>query len=575
MRLRLGSWAFLVSFLLIGSMHVAAAEVLAYVPQDALSFAIVRDAQQSNEKISKLLGIFAEAVPAPLDMAQAMTGLSQGLNLEGDVLFALLPVADPAGVPAPMFLLPVSDYTKFADSIKADTTGEICRVTIAEEDILVAKHEDYALLMNVEHRELMLRVLGSEIGVPVAVAAHQDWLSGNDVSTMVTAAGIAYVKKAAEVQLQAPAVSPGADPFAEPPIAGDMLRMGDSLPFAELFTRDVEMAGFGLAIDEAINSRVRWTVKFAEESAASATTNSEANPLIGFEDKPYALAGGGDLPAEFVAMLPEVFTGLSRETAAQDGREDFTEQDWADVRKSYELWTSGLKGLSLLLNPDAEGEPLLSVLFARLTVNESKAYLESLEKSFELSNQLAARSKSDIKLNFEASPTKIAGAEGMEVTCDLGKATGDGDMHIWQALLTSVLGIDHKLSLYFCATDGHHVFFAMESQEKFVTFIEAYRKQDMGLVGNAQVKKTVALMEEDAPWTCLVDPQGLVELVRTAMKSMQILGFVPEFPLYPTAPPLGLTLSADKTTWQGELVMSVEAARAMALFTKEVEAAFR
>ena len=97
----------------------------------------------------------------------------------------------------------------------------------------------------------------------------------------------------------------------------------------------------------------------------------------------------------------------------------------------------------------------------------------------------------------------------------------------------------------------------------------------MGLIANTQVKQTIELMEKDTPWTCLVNPQGFVELVRTAMKSMQILGFVPEFPLYPTAPPLGVTLSADQTTWQGEVVMPVEAARAMAQFTKEVEAAFR
>ena len=47
---------------------------------------------RANEKITRLLSTFAEAVPPPLEMAQAMTGLSEGLNLEGDVLFALLPV---------------------------------------------------------------------------------------------------------------------------------------------------------------------------------------------------------------------------------------------------------------------------------------------------------------------------------------------------------------------------------------------------------------------------------------------------------------------------------------------------
>ena len=61
-----------------------------------------------------------------------------------------------------MFLLPVSDYAKFAESIKGDATGEICRVTIADEDVLVAKRDDYALLMNVEHRALMQQILAAQ-----------------------------------------------------------------------------------------------------------------------------------------------------------------------------------------------------------------------------------------------------------------------------------------------------------------------------------------------------------------------------------------------------------------------------
>jgi hypothetical protein len=566
--------AILIIVLALHSLSVRAAEILTYLPQDTLSFALIRDARQSNEKITKLLSIFAEAVPAPLDMAQAMTGLSEGLNLDGDVLFALLPVSDPSAAPAPMFLLPVADYDKFAASIKADATGEICRVTLADEDVLIAKRDDYALLMNVEHRELMEQLLEAKVAIPPELEKEREWLAGNHVSAMVTVAGIAHLKKAAEEQARAPQ-SPASAPFAEPPLAGDMLRMGDSLPFAELFTRDVELAGLGLAIDDATNSRIRWTVKFAKDEAASATKKTDVKPFLGFADKPYALAGSGDLPVEFAALLPEIFTELSRETAVQDGRTDFTEQDWADVRKSYELWTSGLKGVSFLLTPGKDGEPLLAILFARLTVNDTKSYLESLKKSFELSNQLATRSKSDIKLQFDIAPVTIAGAEGIEVICDLDKATGDGDLHIWQALLTTVLGIDHKLSMYFVATDEQQVFFAMEDQDKLAAFVETWRKQETGLAENALVKQTTELMEADTPWSCLWNPQGFVELVRTAMKSMQLLGMMPDFPTYPSAPPLGITLSADASTWQGEFVMPVEAARAMAQFTKEIEAAFR
>lgn len=574
MRLRFDLRAILLALLTLSSLPATAAEILAYLPQDTLSFALIRDVHKSNAKISKLLGTFNEAIPAPLDIAKTMTGLSEGLNLDGDVLFALLPVADPAGVPAPLFLLPVADYAKFSDSIKADATGEICRVTIAEEDVLVAKRDDYALLMNVEHRELMQQLLAAETVAPPWIAERRAWLAGNDVTAMVTAAGIAHLKKAAEEQAKNQP-SPAADPFGKPPIADTMLQISNSLPLATFFSREVETSGVGLAIDDVTNSRLRWLVKFAKQDSESATAQTATKPFVGFTDQPYAFVGSGDLPVELTTLLPEVFTNLSRQTAVQDGRAEFTEQDWADVKKSYELWTSGLKGVSLLLTTGKVGEPLLSIFSARLTVDDTKSYLESLKKSFELSNKLALRSTSDIKLQFEIAPLTVAGAEGIEVTCDLDKATGDGDQHIWQALLTSIVGVDHKLSMYFVATDKQQVFFAMESQDKLAAFIEAWRKQDTSLAQNALAKQTIELLEKDTPWPCLANPQGFVELVQTIIKSVQILGFVPDFPAYPTAPPLGLTLSTDASTWQGELVMPAEAARAMAQFTKEIDAAFR
>jgi hypothetical protein len=104
-RLGLRNCVFSVLALLGLSTISTAADVLSLLPNDALSFALVRDAQSTNDKIFQLISIYEEGVPAPLDMVQAMTGLSEGLELNGDVLFALLPAGE-SPIPAPMFLLP-------------------------------------------------------------------------------------------------------------------------------------------------------------------------------------------------------------------------------------------------------------------------------------------------------------------------------------------------------------------------------------------------------------------------------------------------------------------------------------
>ncbi len=558
---------------LLGVSTLRAADGLSYLPENVLSFAIVRNVQTANDKIVKFVGVFHDGLPAPLEMVQAMTGLSTGLDLEGDLLFALLPTNEP-GVPAPMFLLPVSDYIAFAEAMKADATGEICRITIANQDVLVAKRDNFALVMNLEHRELMQKILAQPVKAPAAIAELARWLAVNDLALVVSPAGMTYLAEQNKRPLEA---TDTADMPVQPSaIPNNMLTLGDDLPFAEFLRGNIKSAVLGMAIDDEINARVRWHVQFQQPIAGAklATVEGAEKLLTGFAAKPYVIAGSGPIPLGTGTWLPELFTDISRAMATQDGRDDFTEKDWQDVRHSYELAVAGLRKVSYLITPGKEGEPLLSVVFARLTVEDSARYLESLKALFNLSNELIKRSKSDIKLVYEIKPIKVAGAKGIEVSCDLDKAAGDGDNHIWQALLTSILGIDHKLSLYFIATTDSHVFFGMESSEKLESFIADFKADETGLSKAPQVATTLKLTDVDADWVGLLNPEGLMELAKNAMKSMMVLGVFPELPKYPSAPPLALTMNGGDEAWSGEIVLPVEASKAMSKFSKEVEQMF-
>jgi hypothetical protein len=544
-----------------------AADILSMLPGDALSFALVRDAKATNDKIFQFLSIYEDGMPAPLDLVQAMTGLSEGLELNGDVLFALLPAGE-SPIPAPMFLLPVKDYQAFANTIQADATGAVCRVKIADEDVYVAKHGDFALVMNLEHQELMHRILAGPNKPPADLAKQQSWLHKNDISVVITSAGIAHLARVAEQQVT-PVDTPSTDAENQAK-AQEMMSMGDADFIAELFKDDIESAGVGLAIDDEINSRLRWSVVLKPE-LTDVLPASDDKPLVGYPNEPYALAGGGPIPAHFIADFPEWSTELSRAMAEVDGRGDFTDKDWNEVEESYRLASAGIKGLSVLLTPVDDREPLMSVIFARLEVVNSKDYLNSMKKTIELTNKLAAKSKSDLKLIYEVKPATIAGSEGFEISCDFDKAAGDGDNHIWQALLTSLLGIDHKLSVHYYAIDDTHVAIGLESADRLARFIKGYRSGEKSLADSKQVQKTLTLIEQETPWLLLVNFEGYVDLIKSAMKSMMVLGFMPEIPSYSAGPPIAATLAADGNQLHGEIILPVDAARAMGKFKKDWE----
>ncbi|MCG8449355.1 MAG: hypothetical protein MI725_07240, partial [Pirellulales bacterium] len=180
----------LAGLLCFSIVNAASADgVYDYLPEDALGFVTFRNLSEIDTKAQKLTELFEIPLPAPLTFVKLTTGLNEGLHAEGDVLVALLPGATPTSEPEPMVLLPISDYPTFAESIHGDASGEICRVSIAGEDVLVAKDREYALLMNVEHRETLEVLLDMEPKPVADLQPLEPWLAKNDVAVAIMPAG--------------------------------------------------------------------------------------------------------------------------------------------------------------------------------------------------------------------------------------------------------------------------------------------------------------------------------------------------------------------------------------------------
>ena len=234
--------------------------ILDLVPDDALGVAVVHDLAGLDGKIQRLMNIFAELSevkpPAPLAFIKTAAGLGEGLNESGDALLALLPGDSDPLSPKPMLLAPVSDYAKFAQSISGDESGEICRVTIAGEEVLVAKRGEYAMLMNVEHRPRMEAILAGASAAPSSMEKLQPWLGKNDFAVVVLPAGVDALMVAAEAGLASQRVQME-NQFSDPQFAELMANLKATLEIYDAVlgfcNAEVSSAAVGVAIDDASN----------------------------------------------------------------------------------------------------------------------------------------------------------------------------------------------------------------------------------------------------------------------------------------------------------------------------------
>ncbi len=566
------SWAFSCLLLINFSHSLHAADVVSHLPDTTLGYAVVRDIAATDQKVARLISLFHPDLPSPLNLARSITGLSQGIDYQGDALFAYLANNSEPALPVPLALLPVADYEILASAIGGDASGEICRVSIAEVELLIAQLGNFALVMNVEHREVMQQILARQ--TEVAPNTFTEWIARNNVSFVLTRLGFAQIMKHGWFVGTTDNSPLADDPFGALAVT-DQGALQNSWPLMEFVRKYFREAGVGLAVDNANNVRIRWKGDFLNQrKAVEESGNGSQQRLKGFAAEPYAIAGAGDMPHDAGAFLAELMTNLSIQDAPHQGRSEFTPQDWAAERKSWDLTLADVQSVSVLVVPPTEGEPLLSTFFARLTVDDSQKYLAALAQSYEIANELTLRSKSEIKMIYNVHPTKIGDVEGVAITSDLDKATGDQNVDVWQALLTACLGAEHNLTIYCAPVDDQHVFIGLQSTEKLLKFIDGFQKGNSGLESDASVQKSLALLSTEGAYIQLVNPQGLVELGSSWMKTLLVLGMVPQLPLYPTAPPLALAVSSDQNGWQAEVGLPAESVQALAEFVSEVGKVF-
>src|SRR3954468_8524119 len=159
----------LLILLLIAPSAARGADVLSEVPNDVLGFVVAHHLSTVDAKAKWLSLELRNNTFSPLAFLKTVTNVQDGLDFEGDFLLALYPDArgDKSRLRFGVWL-PVADYAQFGKSIGASSLDGISTVTIAGEDLLVARRGEWALVMDTDQRERMTQLVAASASPTMA-----------------------------------------------------------------------------------------------------------------------------------------------------------------------------------------------------------------------------------------------------------------------------------------------------------------------------------------------------------------------------------------------------------------------
>jgi hypothetical protein len=572
--------AALVILVALSAAATRAEGVFDLVPADALGFAAVRNLGAVDRQIQEIVKIFEDVIPftppAPLAFIRAATGLGDGINEGGDALIALLPGDAGFADPKPMLLVPVSDYAALAASVGGDSSGAIARVTIAGEEVLIAKMGDHALLMNIEHRPTMEALLAASPGPSPTVASLDSWIAANDFLVVMLPPGLDALTELGQESLDTQRDEWERE-LADPEFAEMLANMKAGLDMYDAvlgFCRAESAAGaLGVAIDDALNIRISDRIVLAEEGQLAALGDVEktgASPLAGAAEEPFVFAGGGPMPRKWGEVVAKASRNIIEKYPELYGFDKLDEAQWAKLEESMQATTQGLRTFSAVMLAGGKGDPLYSNIVGVIKVDNADEYMAATKKSMSLWNELTAASTSDIKMIYETQDVEVGGLKGVLVITDVAAAVGDEDVPMVEPMMEAMFGEDAKMRVYILAADENTIIMAVGPEASVAASAKRAAAGESGLAGAPTVQTTVALLDSSAPWTGFVSPQGCVTWFERAFTTFAgaLGGPTITFPEYPAGPPIGFSMGLTEGQLRGEMIVPTQTLKDVAAYIK-------
>lgn len=563
-----------------GELAPGRVAVLQHLPDDALGFVLVRDLATADRLLQQLAAAFRVQSPGPLALIKFATGLGAGLDDQGDLLLAFLPGDHNLPALIPVVWAPASDYAEFVAAVGGDETGEICRVALGGEDVLVARDGDFAMLMNVEHRDTMELMLAADPAAVGGLNGLEPWLADNQVSAMLMPTGVELLAGLLDKQLD------GEQSRLEARYSGEenAERLAEQMWSVDV-TRDLvaaarhegTAAALGLNLQDDLSIRLGLRVPLAEDAVLQRLTDAARaeDGMTGFAAGPFAVAAAGAAAPELGPFALDFYRRIVESSPEEFGLGAMPEEDWkALVAAESQLW-EGLRSWSFLMLPGGEDDPMFSQFYAVLQVDDAAQSLENIRQSYATTNALKDQFHTDVELPCTVATRTIAGKPALEIAYDVGTAMADKHVPAMSPFSKALVGDDGVARIFVLAAADDTLVAGLAPQGQVVDVMLAVGQRETGLAESPAVARTGVQLDPAAPWQALVSPQGCVawfeRVVTLFYKNIGGIVTPPDIPDFADSSPVGVAARVVEGQLAVDVVAPADAVTALSEFIADVQ----
>ena len=590
----------------------AAESVVKYIPADAFGAVIINNMTDANAKAQKVAQLVGAPLPDALLMFKSAAGIETGMDEKGSLALVAMPLknaeegngknalrpipppdqdavpldedfeefdedwpfSDPSDLMYPLALVAVSDYKKFISQFGADdASGNIVEVPVAGKPVLICKRGSFAVFVEPKHREELKKILAAPAKASDELAKLETWIAANDVSTIITKAGVNRLVEEADKGLDQAQrqFEDFGDDSPEIEQLRQMMKMYQTV--IRFFGEELEAGGMGIRVSNAADvhlvgkALVRGGGDLAKVAAELKPAADDPLAVLPSGDFVFALAGSWS-EAAYQPLL-KLSAATFRLNPALYGLEKLSDEDAKKLAETSMQALKGLKWMSEAMYPGKGNDPLFSDIVGAMRVDNSAKYIDGYAKSLADWNELAKKMESAENFQWEVEKTEIAGGKGLKISVDLAAVAGAqaGGIVPLQPIMDLMFGNNGKMVMYLAAADDTTVFMAYTSKDRIAKAIEDYRKQATGLGKDAEVAKTTAMLLPGAQWKGYVSPSGTIVWANRAIDAFSnMFGGGPgqfRLPAFPASSPIGGAVKVAGDGMETDMVLP-------ATFLKEI-----